>query len=195
MFCNAMQTLSYCSSMAHGRALGEIYIQYIMVCNVHCDHPICSVRSQTDVVMSLCSYCRGLVLCSLLIVPIHWYIGVGGWGGGWQTLQTLVDPPITCCACTSSPWGGSIDVCKRAHTATWDGRRDTPVTSRPISLTGGGEKKYYYYFFFQNGGDSICVKITHLHTNLFFLFFICGVRRSLSEGALMQSIACEGAVS
>lgn len=63
----------------------------------------------------------------------------------------------------------------------------TPVTSQPIYLAerGGGmenEKNIYIWKretdFSNLGGDSICVKITHLHTNLFSFFFIPGVRRN-----------------
>lgn len=167
--------------MANGRTLGDdimwLYddIKQMIICNVFSDHPvrlnptywvikIPNRRSHVPFFLL-----QGLVLSALVIVDIHW-------GKRRQTLQTLVDPPITCCACISSPWGGSIDVRKRVKALRGRELEDyTPVTSQPIYLAewGGKWKKYIYlkkrnWFFQSRRRFNLCKNYTPTHKPLFF---------------------------
>lgn len=120
-FCRVGKSYCYRDSMANGRTSGDdimwLYddIKQMIFCNVFSDHPVrlnptCWVikipNRRSHVPFFLL---QGLVLCAG-----HCTYSLGE-RKRRQALQTLVDPPITCCACISSPWGGSIDVRKRVR--------------------------------------------------------------------------------
>lgn len=117
--------------------------------------------------------------------PLLWSLyGTYYLGKGAETLQTLVDPPITCCACISSPWGGSIDVRKRVRRCG-DVRWKTTQCARHgqyLWLSGGGGWNRNIYLEKEKLIYSISEAIQfvlklHTYTQTSFLF-IPGVRRS-----------------